>query len=86
MNAPTAIALNFVDYLAFANREATTYLDIEPRSAAFIADLEIRTGVPVKYIGIGPGVRDILSGSNPVSCAAIPTADCRHSYGVTSNE
>jgi adenylosuccinate synthase len=55
LNRPTRVALNFVDYLNFENREASSWTDLTPSTKAFVGDLE-QLGSPVRYIGTGPQI------------------------------
>jgi adenylosuccinate synthase len=55
VNRPSAIALNFLDYIDYSNSEATQWSDLTERTKGFIRSIE-ELGVPVKFLGIGPGI------------------------------
>lgn len=54
VNSATQIALNFVDYLDFANFGARTFGVLTRTARDFIEKLENETGRPVTLIGTGP--------------------------------
>lgn len=53
LNRPTQLALNFVDYLAFRNRAASTWDKLESCAKLFVDELD-GLGVPVTFVGTGP--------------------------------
>ena len=52
LNRPTRLALNFVDYLGFENREASSWEELNPQAKGFIEELE-NFRVPVSFMGTG---------------------------------
>ncbi len=60
LNRPTRLALNFVDYLGFANRAASKWEELNCQAREFINRLE-RFRVPVDYLGTGPRLSHNLS-------------------------
>lgn len=59
LNRPTRIALNFLDYLGFENRNASSWDDLNASAMHFITDLETH-GASVSYVGTGPQLADNL--------------------------
>jgi adenylosuccinate synthase len=57
LNRPTRLAVNFLDYLGFENRTASSWASINSKAKAFVSDLE-ELGVPVTYLGTGPRLAD----------------------------
>jgi len=53
VNRPTAIALNFIDYIDFSNRGARNWFGLTEKTQSFIRNLE-SLGVPIDYLGTGP--------------------------------
>jgi adenylosuccinate synthase len=60
LNRPTRVALNFLDYLGFENRSASSWLAISPKAKALVSDLE-KLGGPVTYLGTGPHLSDNIN-------------------------
>lgn len=71
INRPTRLALNFVDYLGFENRYASTRNELNLRAKDLILKLE-DFNVPVSYIGIGPQLSQTLPLLGPIPAAESP--------------
>lgn len=56
VNRPTRIALNFLDYICFRDREGRDFEGLSDRALAAIAGVEERLGQSVRYAGVGPGL------------------------------
>lgn len=54
VNRPTRLALNFLDYVSFHDRLATSVADLCGRSRDTVAEVEEMLGIPVCYVGVGP--------------------------------
>lgn len=57
VNRPTAVALNFLDYLDFSNSTSTRWMDLTDNARDFVRSVEA-LGVPVEYLGTGPKTDD----------------------------
>lgn len=57
VNRPTAIALNFLDYIDFSNSAAGVWNNLTDRTRNFVRGVE-NLGVPVQYLGTGPSLAD----------------------------
>src|ERR1017187_2373028 len=64
VNRPTQVAVNFMDYLGSPNRHATTFAELTAPAKEFIVKLEGYTRVPVRLLGTGPGLNDVLRRSD----------------------
>lgn len=60
INRPTQIALNFIDYVSYADHGKQTFDKLTNKSKNFIKIVEQETGVPVTLIGTGPRNADII--------------------------
>jgi adenylosuccinate synthase len=60
VNRPTQLALNFLDYLGWANRNAVGYEDLNYKGKEFVATLESLAGIPVGFLGTSPNVCGVL--------------------------
>lgn len=60
LNRPTAIALNFVQYIDWGAYQCHSYEELPQAVLDFIKKVEDVTGVPVKLIGTGPNNDDII--------------------------
>lgn len=65
LNRPTRVALNFVDYLDFANRSILRWDELNSEARGFIEQLETN-GAPVIYVGTGPRLSDNISRSTSI--------------------
>jgi len=59
-NGPTRIALNGLDYLSFENLAAKTMDRISGNAKALIEKLEEESATVIRYLGVGPSIRQIL--------------------------
>lgn len=57
INRPSCLALNFLDYVNYVDREAQSFSELSDKGQTFVANLEQRLGVPVAYIGVGPSLK-----------------------------
>ncbi|MCM1269414.1 MAG: adenylosuccinate synthetase [Ruminococcus flavefaciens] len=60
LNRPTAIALNFAQYIDWGAYQCKQYQDLPQGVIDFMMRVERETGVPVKLIGTGPNNDDII--------------------------
>lgn len=60
LNAPTDIALTFVDYLTIKNRKARRFDQLSPETIQFIAELERVASAPVSLIATRFAFRSII--------------------------
>lgn len=60
INRPTQIAINFMDYLDYANRGKQRYEELTEKTKAFINMIEKETHVPVTLLGTGPLNKDMI--------------------------
>jgi adenylosuccinate synthase len=60
INRPTALALQGLDYVNFADRGQRKYRSLSQESKKFVADLEKQTSVPVRFIFTGPDLLDVI--------------------------
>ncbi len=58
LNRPTKLAVNFLDYIAFQNRNAREFSQLTKATREFLHDLESEVDVPVCYLGAGPEFGD----------------------------
>ena len=63
-NRPKVLALNFVDYVSFADRAALCRSELSEKSSVFISELEHCFNLPVKYIGVGPSMGQTFNTAN----------------------
>jgi adenylosuccinate synthase len=61
LNRPTRIAVNFLDYIDFKNRQASAWTALTPSARSFVRDLEGVCGAPALYLGTGPQLSDNVS-------------------------
>lgn len=59
-NCPTSLALHGADYIDFRNTLAKSVEDLTESAKEFVDRLEERTGVPVRLIGTGPAIDDMI--------------------------
>lgn len=59
-NRPTRIAINGLDYFDHANRGLLRETNLSANAKRFLDLLRTRTGSPVSYLGVGPGIDDII--------------------------
>jgi adenylosuccinate synthase len=59
-NAPTQIALHGADYLNFDNKSVTNWLELTSNVRRFVDEIEMRTKVPVVFVGTGPTNEEIV--------------------------
>jgi adenylosuccinate synthase len=71
LNRPTRLALNFLDYLGFENRAASSWNDLNVQARSFVEDLE-DFRVPVNFIGTGPQLSQSISHSRGSLLRAAP--------------
>ena len=71
LNRPTRLALNFVDYVSYENRQAADYDELSLPSKRFIANLE-NLKTPLYYIGTGPQLSNCVSRRRSGTGAASP--------------
>jgi adenylosuccinate synthase len=62
--APTYFVLNFAQYIDFDVHKMRTWSLVPGRVREFISQIERRTNVPVKLIGTGEDLQDIVDISN----------------------
>lgn len=60
LNRPTAIALNFAQYLDWGAYKCKDYKDLPQKVIDFMKRVEDETGVSVKLVGTGPNNDDII--------------------------
>ena len=60
LNRPTAIAINFIQYVDYNMMGASSYKEITYKAKKFIDEVERKTGVQVAFIGTGPRNCDII--------------------------
>ena len=63
-NAPTQIALHGADYINHDNYGAIAWTDLTDNARRFVDDLELKTGVPVAFVGTGPTNEHIIDRRN----------------------
>lgn len=77
-NSPTAIALHGSDYLDYTNQGARRFEGLAVATREWIHDLEERTDLPVRIVGTGPSVADIIDRQNPEANGSIgPESETR---------
>ena len=59
-NSPTAIAIHGSDYLDYANKGAHRFEELTPAAQEWVYRLERTTELPVRFIGTGPRVSEII--------------------------
>ncbi len=59
-NRPTKVAVNGLDYLDHKDRSCSSSAHLSPRSRNLIEQLTQQLGTEVSYLGVGPGLDDIL--------------------------
>ena len=64
VNRPTAIALNFLDYIDFSNSNATSWSELSARSQHFVSRLE-SLGAPVCYLGTSAQISGMIVMDEP---------------------
>ena len=57
---PTSICLQFANYVYWGDYEQTDWNRISPPTKSFIRSLESRGGVPVEFVGTGPGHKHMI--------------------------
>ncbi len=63
-NRPTRIAINFLDYLEYANRSARHVKDLGLLSHEFLHGLASRSNIDKFFLGYGPSIQDVLTVSD----------------------
>jgi adenylosuccinate synthase len=61
VNRPTRLAINGLDYFAYANLGCTHANLLSERANAFVAELERELAVPVAYLGVGPSLDQVIA-------------------------
>lgn len=61
INRPTRIALNFLDYIDYANRGVERRPDFTSRTKEFLGQLESQFELPLHYLGVGPRLENSVS-------------------------
>jgi len=76
INRPTKVALNGLDYLSFANFDSACAANLSSGAKAFVAKLENETVTVAEYLGVGPGMRQIVTraGIRPTGSSALLAA------------
>ena len=59
-NAPSHIALHGADYIDYGNKSLQSYADLTPSTRDFVQEIEVRTQIPVSFIGTGPTNDEII--------------------------
>lgn len=60
VNAPTMVAINGLDYLDYRNRGIIGWHKVTPGARDFVEKLESSLNVPVKFLGTGPSLKEII--------------------------
>jgi adenylosuccinate synthase len=60
INRPTAIALNFIDYFSYTDRETRRFEDLSNESRSSIARLEHEIGARFSFLGVGPELEQTI--------------------------
>ncbi len=60
VNRPTAIAMNFLDYISAENRTAENFEDLTGPTQRMIAEVQSELGAPVAYGGVGAALGETL--------------------------
>jgi adenylosuccinate synthase len=56
INRPTRLAINGLDYLAYASFGCTQAESLPEKATAFVAEVERELATPVGYLGVGPSL------------------------------
>ena len=67
LNRPTALALHGVDYLCYEDLGATTWDGLSTTTRRFVAELERRLRVPVRFVYTGPDGEDLIDRGGDVT-------------------
>ena len=70
VNRPTALAVNFLDYLGYSNLGVNYAEDLTSEAKNFLARLAAELKVPVRYLGTGPGMLDTFQQFAPIETLA----------------
>jgi adenylosuccinate synthase len=60
VNRPTLLAVNFLDYVDHRNRGVASASALTESGKLFIAGVEEKLGVPVRFAGVGPALSETL--------------------------
>ena len=66
-NCPTSIALHGADYLDYASNGVYRFEDLPSSVRKWIQNLEMKAGVPVRIVGTGPTVAELIDLRDPQS-------------------
>jgi adenylosuccinate synthase len=73
VNAPTVVAINGLDYIDYQNRGIIDWHKVTTSARDFVERLETNLNVPVRFLGTGPSLKEILFRStNCFEKAVIP--------------
>jgi adenylosuccinate synthase len=75
VNRPSAIALNFLDYISVTNKNIRQPEELERASAMLISRIERELRTPIRYLGVGPGVDETFDAGSRTILAAKRPAD-----------
>lgn len=60
LNRPTRLAINFLDYIDYHNRTATSFAELTEGTRDFVQRVQDCVGVPACYLGVGPKLNETL--------------------------
>lgn len=75
LNRPTKIAVSFLDYLDFQNREATEWAALTPSAKAFVWRLEEACIAPAFCLGTGPRLSETILRTRLDRLPGVPNLD-----------
>ncbi len=75
LNRPTKIAVSFLDYLDFQNREATEWAALTPSAKAFVWRLEEACIAPAFCLGTGPRLSETILRTRLDRLTGVPNLD-----------
>jgi adenylosuccinate synthase len=61
VNRPTALALNFLDYISAENRSARSAADMTESTDRVISKIQNELGIPIAYGGVGPTIAETFA-------------------------
>lgn len=67
VNRPTYLAINHLDYLSYSNRGANRFEGLSPKAIEFIEDLSHKAQAPVRLLGTGPGIDELIESTQPLA-------------------
>ena len=70
-NSPTALALHGSDYLDYANKAVRRFEGLAVATQEWIHAIEKRTDMPVRIVGTGPSVADLIDRQKPEAVGSI---------------